>query len=109
MRMSLERARRVSVELRYLGGTLPEDARDALAHAIAAELGALPEELSFRVVASQHLDALEVAATVRLFTAVGAIAWIDAATDRALWSTGLFEEFDATGKVLRVAPRELLG
>jgi hypothetical protein len=38
-----------------------------------------------------------------------ALAVVDDALDRALMMTGLFEEFDVTGKVLRVAPLQQAG
>ncbi|HEY2639951.1 MAG TPA: hypothetical protein VGI66_08715 [Streptosporangiaceae bacterium] len=35
-----------------------------------------------------------------------ALAVVDEALEQALITTGLFEDFDVTGKVLRVAPQE---
>jgi hypothetical protein len=35
-----------------------------------------------------------------------ALGTVEEALDQALMSTGLFEEFDVTGKVIRVAPLE---
>jgi hypothetical protein len=99
---------RTSVELRYAGGTLPEDARTALADAIRADLGDEQRAVSFTV-SPQPFDVVIVESTVREQTPVGAIAWIDAAVDRVLVRTGLFEEFDVTGKVLHVAPVEQVG
>jgi len=99
---------RTSVELRYAGGTLPEDARTALADAIQAELGDEQGEVSFTA-SPQPFDVVLVEWTVREHTPLGAIAWIDAAVDRVLMRTGLFEEFDVTGKVLHVAPVEWAG
>ena len=45
-----------------------------------------------------------VSATVDAANPRAALALVDEALDRALMTTGLFEEFDVTGKVLRVAP-----
>lgn len=50
-----------------------------------------------------------VRATVRAGTTVDALTRLTAAWDRALLRTGLFEEFDASGPVLRAAPLEHTG
>ncbi|HEY4466027.1 MAG TPA: hypothetical protein VGN41_25425, partial [Streptosporangiaceae bacterium] len=43
-------------------------------------------------------------ATVRAGNPREALSQLDEALDDALMATGLFEEFDVTGKVLRVGP-----
>jgi hypothetical protein len=99
------RGYRVSIELKHAGGAVPSDATDALREAIAAVCGEAIRDMS--VMASSH-DASVVAfnATVRESNSVKAIAMVDGLLDRCLLATGLFEEFDATGKVIRVAPVE---
>jgi hypothetical protein len=100
----------VLIELTYAGGTLPDDARDALTGAVRGEVGTDVgdddiRDLSFGVGAQQH-SILTVSATVRETSPLAAITRLDRSLDRAMMTTGLFEEFDTTGKVLRVAPRE---
>jgi hypothetical protein len=63
-------------------------------------------DLSFTV--SPHpYSVLTVRATVRGPTPVDAVTRLDASLNQSLMATGLFEEFDVTGKVLRIAPLEL--
>ena len=50
------------------------------------------------------ISIVTVRATVDAANPRAALAMVDEALDRALMTTGLFEEFDVTGKVLRVAP-----
>jgi hypothetical protein len=59
--------------------------------------------LSFTV--SPHpYNRVTIGATVQAANPLVAISWLNAALDDALIATGLFEEFDVTGKMLRVAP-----
>ena len=50
------------------------------------------------------VSVVSVSATVDAVNPRAALALVDEALDRALMTTGLFEEFDVTGKVLRAAP-----
>ena len=93
------------IEITYAGGTLPGDTRDALASAISAAMGETVSHLSFTV--SSHAYArMTVHAKLRGTDPLAAITQLDAALDRSLIATGLFEEFDVSGRVLRVAPWE---
>jgi hypothetical protein len=89
------------IEVSYLGGTLPDDERDAVRHALLARL----PDLSVLVAPGRH-QILRVAATVRADNPREALARLGAVLDQALLRTGLFEQFDVTGAVLRVAPVE---
>jgi hypothetical protein len=82
---------------------LPVEERRALESAVAAEFGPAAAGLEFRV-SSAARDVVAVGVTLRASNSVDAIADAVAAVDRALMRTGLFEEFDVTGKVLDVAP-----
>lgn len=63
-------------------------------------------DLSFAV-SSHPYGALKVCATARGASPVDAVTQLDTSFNQSLTATGLFEEFDVTGKVLRVAPLEL--
>ncbi|WP_173160255.1 hypothetical protein [Phytohabitans suffuscus] len=89
------------VEMVYLSGTLPDDEREALRGALWASI----PELSLTVV-TQPYNVVRVVATLRADNPLGAMSELSMALDRALLGTGLFEAFDATGRVLRVAPLE---
>ena len=92
----------VLLEVIYLGGRLADDAYEALAAALRA---IMPGEVSCTV-ATGLRDVLKVNVTVRAPHPVAALAEVNAALDRALMSTGLFEEFDVTGKTVHAAPAE---
>jgi hypothetical protein len=92
------------IEMAYLGGTLPEDEREALRGALRATI----PELSLTL-ASGPRDVVVVAATLRADDPVEAVGRLSTVLDGALLITGLFEMFDATGRVLRVAPLERAG
>lgn len=56
---------------------------------------------------SSHLhNHVTIAAIVDARKPLAAISQLDAAVDDALLATGLFEEFDVTGKMLSAAPLE---
>jgi hypothetical protein len=92
------------IEITYAAGTLPADTRDALVSAIAAAMGG-PADLSFTV-SSHPYSVIAVRARLRGTDPLAAITRLDTALDRSLMTTGLFEEFDVSGRVLRVAPWE---
>ena len=53
---------------------------------------------------SHPYNRVTVAATVRAARPLAALMQLDGALDDALMATGLFEEFDVTGKTLHAAP-----
>jgi hypothetical protein len=54
----------------------------------------------------ERAGVLIVSASLSAARPLAALSMVDEALDRALMTTGLFEEFDVTGKVLRVAPSQ---
>jgi hypothetical protein len=99
---------RVLIEITYAGDQLPDEAREALAAAIRARAGRGSADrgaadAAMTVSADPH-SVVSVSATVRADNPREALSELDEALDDALMATGLFEEFDVTGKVLRVAP-----
>jgi hypothetical protein len=101
----MKRGRRycVLIEITYAGGRLPDDEREALVSAIRAHAG----HDSWQAVVTVSPDPysiLAAGATLRAPNPRAALAELDGALDDALMATGLFEQFDVTGKVLRVAP-----
>jgi hypothetical protein len=102
---------RVRIEITYAGGRLPDEAREALASAIWARAGRGSSDGAMTVSADPHSIVavgatviVAVGATVRADNPREALSQLDEALDDALMATGLFEEFDVTGKILRVAP-----
>lgn len=93
---------RVLAELTYAGATLAPDALDAFVQQVR-RTGGLGEPAFGLRASGQHT--VLVTATVRQTDPVAALADFNGALDRALL-TGLFEEFDVTGKVMRLAPAE---
>ena len=90
----------------YAGGRLEDDRRQML----TAENNVPGARANRDLVVTMSPDAVSivtVSATVDAANPRAALALADEALDRALMTTGLFEEFDVTGKVLRVAPLQL--
>jgi hypothetical protein len=93
----------VLIEMTYAGGRLDDDRRQML----TAEINVPGARANRDLVVTMSPDAVSivtVSATVDAANPRAALALVDEALDRALMTTGLFEEFDVTGKVLRVAP-----
>ncbi|MFC6881825.1 MULTISPECIES: hypothetical protein [Actinomadura] len=85
----------VLIEIRYAGGQRDEqdEARRVLAGAVPAALTPGP---GGTVILSAVLDA---------DGPLAALTALDEHLQRALMSTGLFEEFDVSGRILHVAPQ----
>jgi hypothetical protein len=98
---------RTLIEMTYAGGRLPDEAREALVSAIRARSGAAWDVVV--TVSGDPYSVLAVGATVRADNPRAGLSDVDEALDGALMATGLFEEFDVTGKVLRVAPLDQAG
>lgn len=107
----------VVIEVSYAGGTLPPDAagalqttlETALATAVETTLaGARPAGHGFGAlefeVSRDPLNVVRVGATVTAASPLAAVARLDAIVDRCLLATGLFEEFDVSGKTLHASP-----
>jgi hypothetical protein len=94
---------RAVIEIPYLGGTLPDDPREALRSALAADLGVEARDLSFDVSLDPY-TVVTIAAVFRGTSPVAAITRLNTALDRSLLVTGLFETFDVSGKMLQAAP-----
>jgi len=93
----------VVTELTYLAGTIPPETLAAVTASVRRSESLW--DLAFGVRAADR-DTVLIAATLRQTDPVAAITEVAGVVDRALLTTGLFEEFDVTGKVLRVAPAE---
>jgi hypothetical protein len=87
------------IDFAYLGGALPEDECRALTVALQRST----PEASLSVATESH-SSVTVTATLRADSPLEAIANLTRCVDQALFGTGLFEEFDATGRTLHVAP-----
>ena len=95
----------VLIEMTYAGGRLDDDRYQML----TAEIKIPSARAGRDVVVTMSPDAISIVtvrATVDAANPRAALAMVDEALDRALMTTGLFEEVDVTGKVLRVAPLE---
>jgi len=93
----------VQIETTYAGGRLADDRRQMLTAEIKVPGGRADRNLAVTM-SPDPVSILTVSATVNAANPRAALALVDDALDRALMTTGLFEEFDVTGKVLRVAP-----
>jgi hypothetical protein len=91
--------------LKFMGGTIPPETAAALSSALRSLIDEAVLSLSTEALPPER-NVFAVSATVRERTSAKAMAVLDTAVDRSLIRTGLFEEFDATGRVLRVAPVE---
>ena len=98
-----ERHYRVIIEVSYAGGLLADDRLQMLTSEISISGLRGGQEVT-AAVSAERLSILTLSATVGAANPRAALTLVDEALDRALMSTGLFEEFDITGKVLRVAP-----
>jgi hypothetical protein len=96
---------RVTIEITYVGGRLPDEASVALTAMMKTVVRGDVGDLSFAVSGDPY-SVLTVRAAVRGDSPVDAVTRVEALLDRSLLATGLFEEFDVTGKVLHVAPLE---
>jgi hypothetical protein len=94
------------VRVTYLGGSLPADTQAALTSALRRRAGDLISELEVDKLPGVYETAY-ITAVVRAGTPVEAIDALVRAVDGSMLDTGVFEEFDATGKVLQVAPLEI--
>ena len=95
----------VIIEVTYAGGRLADDRRDMLTAQINLPGARASKDLAVTV-SRDAFSILTVSATVDAANHRVALAVVDEALDQALMMTGLFEELDVTGKVLRVAPLE---
>lgn len=96
----------VLIEIIYAGGRIPDHVREMLAAAIRVprRRGGWPVEVTVLPGSGSVISASLLAS--KPSAALGAA---EEALDQALMSTGLFEQFDVTGKVIRVAPLEHAG
>ncbi len=94
---------RVLIEVTYAGGRLAADRRQMLTAEISVP-GIRADPDLVVTMSPDSVSIVTVSATVDAASPRAALALVDEALDRALMTTGLFEEFDVTGKVLHVAP-----
>ncbi len=95
----------VVIEVTHAGGPLADDLREMLTAEVSIP-GVRGDQDVAVVVSPERASILIVSAAVEAANPRAALALVDEALDRALMTIGLFEEFDVTGKVLRVAPLE---
>jgi uncharacterized membrane protein len=88
----------------YAGGILAEDDRQALRQALSS----IAPEYSLSVSSDLH-DEVEIAARLYGENALGAAGQVSRMLDEALMRTGLYEQFDVSGKSLDVQPAERAG
>ena len=93
----------VEIEIEYAGRSLPPDTAGTLERSVRAVLDNQTSDLAF-LVSSDVYNRVILRATLTATTPLAAMARLDKAIDDALLASGLFEEFDATGKVLHAAP-----
>lgn len=95
----------VLIEITYAGGRIPDHVREMLAAAIQVP-GRRGGWLVEMTVLPGSRSVLAISASLPANRPSAALGTVEQALDLALMSTGLFEEFDVTGKVIRVAPLE---
>jgi hypothetical protein len=100
-----KRTYKARVEVTYLGGSLSDDSVDALTVAVSDALGDTAKEISLGIT-TKHYDKVALSAIVRGGNSLEAITLLDGTLDDAIFRTGLFEQFDVSGKQLEVAPLE---
>jgi hypothetical protein len=95
----------VLIEIVYAGGGIPDYVREMLAAAIQVpdRPGGWPVEMT---VLPGSRSVLAISASLLANKPSTALGTVEEALHQALMPTGLFEEFDVTGKVIRVAPLE---
>jgi hypothetical protein len=96
---------RAEEEITYTGGTLSEDVCKSLTSALTGAMGTENADVSWSV-SSDPYSRLMVSVTLVADRPLAAITRLDRALDDSLSATGLWEEFDVTGRVLRVAPTD---
>ena len=94
---------RLAIGVIYVGGTLPLDARTALDAMLRAGAADDWADLTLDVSADAY-SVMTVRCTMRGTSPRDVLIRLDVALDEALRATGLFEEFDVSGKTLRAAP-----
>jgi hypothetical protein len=97
---------RALVEIMYAGGSLPPETYEQLTGAVRAVIEPHAIELSFSVSADPY-SVLTVEAILAGGNPLEVISRLDHAVDQSLWTSGLFQEFDFSGRLLRIAPLEL--
>jgi hypothetical protein len=95
----------VLIEIIYAGGRIPDHVREMLADAmrVPGRRGGWPVEVTMLPGPG---SVLVISASLLAGKPSAALEGVEKALDQALMSTGLFEKFDVTGKVIRVAPLE---
>ena len=97
------RGDRATIQLSYTGGGIPADRREALENEVRNLAAGVLDRIS--VSFSEDLyTAVTLSASIRAASPLKALVRMDTLLDDALMATGLFENFDVTGKTLGVAP-----
>jgi hypothetical protein len=91
----------VHISLVFIAGRIPPETTDAFRSAMIDDIGSICDSL--RIIGDEHLL---VCAVIRAKHSLDALQTADVATNRCLVRTGLFEEFDVTGRDLRGLAQE---
>lgn len=93
----------VRIDVVYVSGVLPDDDLDALVTACQKELG--DRSRNFLVTASPHSHSvLSAQASILSSNPLEALTALDTALHRALITTGLFDRFDVSRRMLHAGP-----
>ena len=93
----------VEVELRYAGRAIADDTARLLDREVRRFIGKQATQLTLTV-SQDGYSRVTVHGVITAGKPLVALTQLDVAVDDALAESGLFEEFDVTGKVLRAAP-----
>ena len=94
---------RVEVEVEYAGRSVAADTVTALDRALRRLIGKQATQLTLTVSPDTY-SRITVRGIITATTTLAAMTQLDKAVEDALAETGLFEEFDVTGKALHAAP-----
>jgi hypothetical protein len=92
-------------EIAYGNGPLPDEVRDVLVDAVRHAARYTVHDLTFALSTDPN-TVVTVAGVAADTSPIRAAGLLETALDRALMTTGLFEEFDMSGKVMKVGPLE---
>lgn len=96
----------VSIDLASTTNVFSDDALEVLKRTMQSSME--PADLTLKRTSDPYAI-MTIKMTTRATRPLAALTKVDTSLDVALFSAGLFEEFDVTGKVLHVGPARLVG